>query len=167
MRILTIIALFIFFISSGLANDAMESYVGCYKTLTWNGVQADLNNSKNISTIKKGESQLTLNLDYSRMPAYEMSLYKRGSGFFASYAQAFPLIGEGNYLIQDNLIEFNYNGELRYRPQPNYTGEIDHLVNIETQVNGNLKVYVHTQIESIISVDQIDEFLLTPVACFN
>ena len=165
MRILLIITLFTPLVSSAFANEVMDRFVGCYKTLSWNGNQADQFSSKNISTIKKGESQLTLNLDYSTMPAYEMSLYKRGSGFFASYAQAFPLIGEGDYLVQDNQVEFSFAGELRYRPQPNYTGEIDHLVNMETLGNGNLKVYIHTQIESIISVDQVDEFIITPVSC--
>lgn len=157
----------ILFISVTASSSVLDEFVGCYKTVSWNGVMVDQNNMMNDSRIEKGPSQFVLNMDYSTIDAYEMILFQKDEVDTVYYGYAFPFVESSRYSRNKDVVTFDFTGKFRYRPQPEYIGTLSHRVRVKKLSNGNVWIKNHIFVKEIDHFNTDESYELRPVACSN
>ena len=160
MKVL-VLALFSF---QALSSVGFDKYEGCYQTVKWNGEDVPVD-AFATSTIKKGDSLIALNMDHSVIPAYEMLLFQGYSNNTYHYGYAFPFIDSSSYTTSGSKEIFSFKGEVRYRFQPEYSGNLEHRVEVETLANGNIWLHNYIQVDETTEFDTDETYELRPVSC--
>lgn len=156
------------FASSGsvFASNFFDNLVGCYKTVKWNGQLSDLSNYMNDSEIKISESMLTLNMDGTTMPAYEMTLFQMDQDNTVYYGYAFPYINQGTYKEENGKHIFHFSGRVKYRFQPEHSGNLEHIVEAKKLGNGNIWIRNFIEVQETNEFDVDETYELKPVSCY-
>ncbi len=151
--------------SNAFAANYFENLVGCYKTLEWNGTPVDVQDSVNLSKIKKGDALATLNMDYTTMPAFEMALFQQATADEHRFGYASPFINKGRHKEKNGKHTYHFSGLVRYRSQPELSSHLQHVVEVRKLKNGNIWIKNFRQVAKTNEFDVDETYLLKPIAC--
>lgn len=142
-----------------------EDLVGSYKTVIWNGQTLDLNDTANCSRIEIRENNYILAMDYSKVMAVDMMLFMAPTPGNIGYSGAYAFLDYGSYYEEDGKHVFNFDGQVRYRIQPQLKGTLHHKIEVQNLDNGDIWVhnYIHVDETPVFNVNET--FVLRPSSC--
>ncbi len=104
-------------------------------------------------------------MDDSTIPSVEMFLFQNVTGNTQNYGYAFPMINQGSYSQKNGKSTFTFDGQVKYRFQPEYVGTLTHTVEFERLGNGNIWIHNFINVKETSEFNVDETYELQPTSC--
>lgn len=138
----------------GEGHPVWDEIVGCYRTLEVDGQAVNDRGFSNHGRIQKGIAWALLSIDRKVIPAYDMIVFRETKDEVAYSDVGFAFFEMGEYFKKGDWHAWEFEGQVRYAPQPDITFTLSHRVEFRRLSATRI------ELRNFIEIQETDEFNL-------